>query len=168
MRIAFGLVALLVVTGIVLLLSATSTRRTMDVVGLGVPALRDGAAPSVWDAAAARALLERLEALLVDPAPLRDELVRAASTAAGWVAGTAPGTRENHVAVKLRSAADELAQAGAGPDDRHRAAARRHLDDAAAALAGAAPREIAPIQGIRDQLENLQSSRREQATELQQ
>ena len=166
MRIAFGLVALLVVTGIVLLLSATSTQRTLDVIGVGVPALRDGAAPTAWDAAAARALLERLEGLLGEPAPQRAVGGGGGATAAGWVAGTAAGTGYSQVAVKMRSAFDELAQAGAAPDDRHRAAARRHLDDAAATLAGAAPREIAPIQGIRDQLENLQSSRRQQATEI--
>jgi hypothetical protein len=166
-RIAFGLVALLLVMGIVLLLSSQSTQRTLDVVGVGVPALRDGAPPRAWDAAAARTLLERLEAMLAESAPARDELVRAAATAAGWAAATQPGTRENHVAVKLRGAADEIAQAGPDPSDRHRTAARRLLDDAATALAGAAPREIAPIQGIRDQLENLQRSRSEQARELQ-
>ena len=167
MRIAFGLVALLVVTGIVLLLSTTSTQRTLDVVNAGVPALRENVAPRAWDARAAAALLDRLEALLTEPSPSRRELAEASATAAGWVAATAPGSRESHVAVKLRSAADELAAATAAPDDRHRAAARRHLDDAAAALAGAPPREIAPIQGIRDQLENLQRSRSEQARELQ-
>jgi hypothetical protein len=166
-RIAFGLVALLLVMGIVLLLSSQSTKRTLDVVGVGVPALRDDAPPRTWDPEAARALLARLEALLADSSPARDELVRAAATAAGWVAGTPPGSRESHVAVKLRGAADELAQAGSDPADRHRAAARRHLDDAAATFAGAAPREIAPIQGIRDQIENLQRSRSEQTRELQ-
>ncbi len=167
MRIAFGLVALLLVMGIVLLLSSQSTRRTLDVVSVGVPALRDDAPPRAWDPEAARTLLARLESLLAESAPARDELVRAAATAAGWVAGTPPGSRASHVAVKLRGAADELAQAGPDLGDRHRAAARRHLDDAAATLAGAAPREIAPIQGIRDQLDNLQRSRSEQARELQ-
>ena len=168
MRIAFGLVALLVVTGIVLLLSTTSTQRTLDVVGVGVPALREDVAPRAWDASAAAALLGRLEASLAEPSPSRQELVEASAIAAGWAAATAPGSRESHVAVKLRSAADEIAMATAAPADRHRISARRHLDDAAAALAGVPPREIAPIQGIRDQLENLQRSRSEQARELQQ
>jgi hypothetical protein len=168
MRMAFGLVALLVVMGIVLLLSTTSTQRTLDVARVGVPALREDVAPRPWDARGAASLLERLQALLGEPTPPRAELAEAAATAAGWAAATAPGSRENHVAVKLRSAADELAMATTAPDDPHRGFARRHLDDAAAALAGAAPREIAPIQGIRDQLENLQRSRSEQARELQQ
>jgi hypothetical protein len=167
MRIAFGLVALLVVMGIVLLLSTTSTQRTLDAVSVGVPALREDIAPRAWDARVAAALLARLEALAAEPSPSRQELAEAAATAAGWVAATTPGSRESHVAVKLRSAADELAMATAAPDDRHRGLARRHLDDAAAALAGAAPREITPVQGIRDQLENLQRSRSEQARELQ-
>jgi hypothetical protein len=166
MRMAFGLAALLVVLGIVLLLSTTSTRRTLDVARVAVPALRDDAPPRNWDERAALTLIERLETLLAEPAPPAAELAGAAATAAGWAAGTAPGSRENHVAVMLRSAAGELSLASAALDDRHRTTARRHLDDAAAALAGAAPREAAPIRGIRDQLENLQSSRREQAREI--
>ena len=168
MRIAFGLVALLVVMGIVLLLSKTSTQRTLDLVNAGAPALRENVAPRAWDARAAAALVERLESLLAQSSPSRQELAEASATTAGWVAATAPGSRESHVAVKLRSAADELAMATAAPDDRHRVAARRHLDDAAAALGGEAPHEIPQVQGIRDQLENLQRSRSEQARELQQ
>jgi len=166
MRIGFGLVALLLVMAVVLLLSARSTRRTVDLARAVARASDETAAPRAWDAAAAGALAARLRAWLAEPVPPRGELAAAAGAAAGWVAGTAPGTREHHAAVALRAAAGELALASAALDDPHRAIARGRLDDAESTLAGAPPRELAPIQGIRDQLENLQNSRREQASEL--
>jgi len=168
MRAGFGLVALLVVMAIVLLLSTRQTRRSLDTTALRVTLSAGDAAPTAWDERAAAALLDRLTRLLDEPRPRREELSGAAATAAGWVAGAPAGSREHHAAVKLRSAADELALAAAAADDPHRAAARRHLDDAAATLAGAAPREVAPVRAIRDQIENLQRSRSEQARELQQ
>jgi hypothetical protein len=165
MRLAFGLVGLLVVMGIVLWLSSANTQRTIENVRVGAASLREDVTPRTWDARAAGVMLDRLAAFLDEPGPPREELAAAATTAAGWVAATAPGSNENHAAVKLRSAADELALAGAASDDRHRVTARRHLDDARAALAGVPPRELDAIRGVRDQLENLQNSRREQAQE---
>ncbi len=166
MRLAFGLVALLVAMAIVLLLSSSHTRHAIDEVRVSAASLREDVAPRPWDARAAGVLLDRLTALLDTPEPPRDELADAAATAAGWVAATTPGSNENHAAVKLRGAADELAQAGVSPDDRHRTIARRNLGEARSALAGAPPNELDAIRGIRDQLDNLQSSRREQAKEL--
>lgn len=167
MRMTFGLVALLVVMGIVLFLSSSHTQKSVDSVRAIAPALREDVAPRAWDASAAGAMLDRLTALLADPAPPRDELAAAAATASGWAAATTPGSNENHAAVKLRSAADELAQSSESADDRHRVTARRHLDDVRAALAGAPPRELDGVRAIRDQLENLQNSRREQIQEPQ-
>jgi len=168
MRYAFGLVALLVVMAVVLLLSSSQTKHTLDTVGLQVALHTEDAAPRSWDADAAAALADRLAALLDVAYPPRDELAAAATTARGWVAGTAPATAEQHVAVKLRSAAEELAQAGPALDDRHRFTARRHIEEARATLAGAPPRELPAIQGIRDQIESLQSSRQQQLREVEQ
>lgn len=167
MRFAFGLVALLVVMGVVLLLSSSHTQRAVEDVRVSAASLREDVPPRQWDARAAGAMLDRLTALLAEPEPPRDELSAAAATAAGWAAATSPGGSDNHAAVKLRTAADELSLAGAAPSDRHRAAARRCLDDARAALAGAPPNELDAIRGVRDQLENLQNSRREQTREPQ-
>jgi hypothetical protein len=168
MRYAFGLVALLVVMGVVLLLSSSQTKHTIDDVKISAASLREDVAPRAWDARAAGAMLDRLTALLDTPEPPRDELADAAATAAGWAAATTPGSNPNHAAVKLRGAADELAQASPSPDDRHRATARRYLDEAKSALAGAPPNELDAIRGVRDQLENLQNSRREQAKDAEQ
>jgi hypothetical protein len=167
MRLAFGLVALLVVMGIVLVLSSSHTRQTVESVRVSAASLREDVAPRQWDARAAGAMLDRLTAFVDDLEPAHDELAAAAATAAGWVAATSPGSNDNHAAVKLRSAADELAQASASPDDRHRTTARGHLADARAALAGAPPNELDAVRGIRDQLENLQNSHREQIREPQ-
>jgi hypothetical protein len=166
-RYAFGLVALLVVVGIVLFLSSSHTQHDIEAVRLGAAALHEDVAATSWDDSAADDLLDRLTRLAGDPEPSREDLRAAAATAAGWVAGTSPGSRQNHAAVKLRSAADELAQASSDLGDRHRVTARRCLEDARAALAGAPPRELDAIQGVRDQIENLQNSRREQAREAQ-
>lgn len=168
MRLALGLVALLVAMGVVLLLSSSHTQHTIDNVRVSAAALREDVPARAWDARAAGALLDRLAALLELAEPPAGELSEAAATAAGWAAATAPGSNPNHAAVKLRAAADELALASPSPDDRHRANARRALDEARAALAGAPPNELDAVRGIRDQLENLQSSRREQAKELDQ
>jgi hypothetical protein len=168
MRFAFGFVALLVVMGVVLYLSSSHTARDVESVRLTAASLREDVTPKSWDPRAASTMLETLSAFVHDPSPSRDELRRAADTAAGWAAGTSPGSNENHAAVKLRTAADELAQASEDLTDRHRMTASRCLDDARAALAGAPPNELDAVRGIRDQLENLQNSRREQTRELEQ
>ncbi len=168
MRLGFGLVALLLALVIVLLLSTSRTRHAVEDVRVGAAALREDAAPRPWDERAAGAMLDRLTARLGDPEPAREELAADAAIAAGWVAATAPGSNPNHAAVKLRGAADELAQASPALDDRHRTTARRYLDEARSALAGAPPNELDAIRGVRDQLENLQNSRREQAKDAEQ
>ncbi len=82
--------------------------------------------------------------------------------AAGWAAGQAPGSAAYHTAVNLRVAADELLAASDSLPDPHRAAARRLL--AAARSTPGAPGGGPPgaVGGLRDKLQEIQQSHREQ------
>jgi hypothetical protein len=165
MRWALGLVALLIAALIVLELNARAGRKAFERVSGGLPVLQGEVPPRPFDAAAAVRTIARLAALLDEARPSYDELRDVAAGAAAWAAGTAPGSGPYRAAVKIRSAADELAIAGVSPDDRHRLAARRHLGEARAALTSDVPLPGGPAGAIRDQLENLQRSQQERLTD---
>ncbi len=86
-------------------------------------------------------------------------------TAAGWAAGTTPGTPPYATAVALRGAADELLQASVDGDS-HRVRARQLLDRAGEALTGTTSMPGGPAGGIRDQLQNMQYSQQEKLREV--
>jgi hypothetical protein len=163
MRWAYGLVGLLIALLVVLHLSSRQSRRTFDAVSAITPALREEVAPQPFDEVAAGGLLGRLEALAKEPAPPGQELRDAAAICAAWAAGARPGSREHHVAVKLRSAANALLSA---PDEAGRRTARRLLVEARNALTRASGPGPGAVEGLRDQLENLQNARRERQQEV--
>jgi hypothetical protein len=161
-RWAFGLVALLLAAAAVLLLATRQTRSTFDTLKMHTPALREDIASRPFDSAQAKEMIGRLTDMLEDPRPPRDELQRAAATAAAWAAGSPPGGPEYHAAVALRSAADALLASSADPQDRQRDTARRALQQARESLATGGPPPGGPVQKIRDELQNLQNSHNEQ------
>ncbi len=166
MRWALGLLALVIAMAIVLHLSATSSKRSLDAVAGGVPELSENVAPQTFDAEAAARLADRLEGLLDERSLPESELADAARQAAGWAAATTPGTPSYRAAVKLRAAAVEL-RASSSPRDRHRENARRALADARAALSGGGPPPTG-VDAIRDQIENLQRSQQQRTQDVEQ
>ncbi len=162
MRSIFTLVGLLAVMVVALVLATRQTHHDVEAVKSVTFALGSDAAPTPFDAAAAARLAGRLDELAGQPRLPADELRAAAATAAGWAASQAPGTAGYHTAVNLRGAADELLAASDSLADPHRTTARRLL--AAATAAPGAPGGGPPgaIGGLRDKLQEIQQSHREQ------
>ncbi len=161
MRWTLGLASLLVVAAVALMLAARSARHTMTAANAPIPSLREGVAPRSFDREAAEAVVTRLVSLADDDVPDHGALEEAAQTAAGWAAGTDPGSPEYHAAVAIRGAADALLTFGAAPDARQRAQARRLLAEARGALHGEAPPPGDAVQRLRDQIKNLEYSQKE-------
>jgi hypothetical protein len=162
-RSSYSLIGILIVVALIMIIFARKASHDFEAVrtvAIGLPKQAD---PRPFDLAAARSLHRRLHELLGVPDLPVEELRQASATAASWAAGARPGTTDHHMATKLHSAAVELLAAGSSLEDAHRAAARRHLDDAYAlnmpSSEGGAPAN--PVSGIRDQIENIQSHERE-------
>lgn len=166
MRSVLGLVGLLIAMVIVLMLFAKQTRHTVRMVNGPIPALREDIPGRTMDRNAARRMIERLTSLADDTRPPESELLQARETAAGWAAGSAPGSGDYRCAVKLRGAADALLGAGRG-DERQRDEARRLLRQAHEALESRAAMPGGPTGAIRDQIENLQQSQQEKIDDVQ-
>lgn len=160
MRGSLGLISLLIALAVIIFLfsrQASDTERTVRTVSLSAI---DNVTPRAYDAEVARGLVDRLRSLLEAPEPPSAELRQAAETAASWAAGARPGSPEHHIAVSLRAAAVELLAAGPSLDDPRRATARRHLSSAAnTSVSNRAPDSAS---GIRDQLQNIQTSLEQQ------
>ncbi|HPC82727.1 MAG TPA: hypothetical protein P5234_05015 [Thermoanaerobaculaceae bacterium] len=163
MRGTLGLVSLLIAVAIVVYLFSHHAKEDMQAVRTVTLANTENVEARAFDPDAARAMIDRLRSLLEAPSLPAGELRQAAETAASWTAGTRPGTAEHHVATSLRSAAVELLAAGPGGDDAHRLAARRHLDSAARTAVTNRPPDA--VTGIRDQIQNIQSSSRQRQLE---
>lgn len=163
MRGSLGLVSLLIAVAIIVFLFSHQAKKDMQAVRTVTLASTENVEAQAFDGDAARALIDRLRSLLEAPTLPADELRQAAGTAASWAAGTRSGTAEHHIATCLRSAAVELMAAGPGAEDTHRVAARRHLDSAAMTTVTNRPPDA--VTGIRDQLQNIQSSSRQRSLE---
>jgi hypothetical protein len=165
-RSTLGLVALLITALIALVVMTHQTRRDMSAVKSVNLSSSPEVAPVRFDAGAADHLAARLRALL-DQADLpQDELREAAAQAASWAAGLAPGTFEYHMAVNLRSAADELRASSDSLSDPHRMRARQLLERATTPPGSPGGGPPGAIGGIRDQLQNLQQRHQEQIQEV--
>jgi hypothetical protein len=162
MRWAFGLVALLVAMVVALTLSSRQAERSVRAVNQPIGSLKENVEPEAFDPVAATALADRLEALADESALPLDELRQAVVTTAAWAAGSQPGSAPYRAAVKLRGAADALLSSGEDSDDPRRDTARRLVREGREALASPLAQPGGPTGAIRDQLENLQYSRREQ------
>ncbi len=110
-----------------------------------------------WEA---QRFYSRLAALVLEPQPAPQELKVIAQKAAGWAAGSRPGSPEYRVAVALRAACVALAQAGPEPNHPQRQKARSELAIVRSVLAGESPGSV--THGIQDQLKNVQVERSEQ------
>lgn len=168
MRWVFGLVALLLVMLVVLSLQARSARKTISLTTQAIPSLQENVPSTPFDAAAAARLADRLEQLAATGDLPRGELEAAAATAAGWARATSPGGGPYRAAVRLRSAANALLDAGRDVNDPQRRQARRLVEEARMALTSPAPLPAAPVGGIKDQLDNLQRSLDEQRRQAEQ
>jgi hypothetical protein len=164
-RSTLGLVALLCAMAIALLLAARQTRRDVEAVRSVTFTTQPEVAARAFDVKAADRLAARLRLLTDQPQLPLDELREAAALAASWTAALAPGTFDYHMAVNLRGAADELAAASASLSDPHRARARQLLDQAQTPPGSPGGGPPGAIGGVRDQLQNLQHHRQEQAQE---
>ena len=162
MRSILTLAGLLIVMVIALLLATRQTQQDVDAVKSVTFAIKSDAAPQSFDAAAASRLAARLGELADQPRLPTDELRESAAKAAGWAAGLAPGSAEYHMAVNLRGAADELLDASDSPSDPHRVAARRLIESAKGGPGAPAGGPPGAIGGVRDKLQDLQQSHREQ------
>lgn len=165
MRWALGVVALLIAMAVVLSLTGSHARRSVEMAGSVSTLLPEAHSPRPFDARAAATMLDSLERWLGAAQPPEGDLRRAAVTAGEWAAGSTPGTGAHRTAVKLRGAA--VALLGPGGDGRRprREEARQHLDEARRSLAddGTAPQGA--VEGLRNQLENLQHGQRERLQE---
>lgn len=162
MRSNFSLISLLVVVALATLFFARKASHDVEAVRTVSLTLAQSTEPRGFDQGAASRLARRLRELLAVPDLPADELRQASTLADSWAAGSRPGTPQHHMAVQLRSAAVELQAASSSLEDAHRLAARRYLDatgspQVAPPGGGAAN----PIQGIRDQMQNLESSQKE-------
>lgn len=163
MRGSLGLVSLLIAVAIVMYLFSHQAKKDMQAVRTVSLTSTENVEARAFDPEAARALLDRLRSLLDAPTPPAAELREAAGTAASWAAGSRSGTAEHHIATNLRSAAVELMAAGPGAEDAHRAQARHYLDNAAMAAVSNRPPDA--VSGIRDQIQNIQTSNRQRNLE---
>ena len=166
MRAILGLVAVLIAAVIALVVMTHQTTRDLNAVRSVNLSSTPEVAPAAFDTAAADRLAARLHGLL-DQADLpEDELSAAAAQAASWAAGLAPGTFDYHLAVNLRSAADELRASSSSLADPHRTRARLFLERATARPGSPGGGPPGAIGGIRDQLQNLQQRHEEQIQDV--
>ena len=162
MRSSFSLVSLLIVVALIMLFFARKATHDMDAVRTVTLALPQTAEPKPFDAQAASRLAMRLRELLSVPELPVDELKQASALANAWAAGARPGTPGHHMAVQIRSAAVELLAASTSLDDQHRVAAKRYLDNTGSPQYSSGEGSPAnPLQGIRDQMQNLQNTERQ-------
>lgn len=136
----------------------------------GVTRVADGlreqsVTPEKLDHRRARRLLAELEQVANGFDTLSaDELEAAARRAAAWAEAASTPSSELTAAVALRSAANDLRRHVLDGNEAHRASARRHLARARRALEG--DTATTSMQGVKDRVENLQESQREQYQQL--
>lgn len=164
MRWVLGVASLLVAMAVVLVLASSQGGRSVATLGAGTRLLTEPVAPRPFDDSEAMGLLTTMEGWTDLPAPPEAGLRDAARTASAWVAGADPGGPRHRAAVKLRGAA--LALLGPGGDARspQRQEARRLLAEARRSLSDPNAPQGA-VEGLRNQLENLQHGQRERLQE---
>lgn len=176
MRFAGGCFVVVMIAGAVAMylmqLDVTSTSKAVSEVA---SELRErGVEGAEFDRHAARTMIEAMELLVASPELIpaaRDDLRTFTETAASWAAASSPGA-ELHAAVMLRRAAGELREHALRPSDRHLLRASRCLDagrallDGGSAGSGFGGGPGAAVGAIRDQLDNLEQSHREQRQEV--
>lgn len=172
MRISGGFfVAVLLAAGFAVYLTGRDARTSFDAVNTAAEGLREeGVEGRSLDPDTASRMVAAMEGLLEFPQTIadhREDLRAMAEIAASWAAAAAPASRENHIAVSLRSAVGDLRAYGLTPSDAHLTRARRHLDAARNSLEGGGETEPQlATDGLRDQLHNLEQAQREQQQQV--
>jgi predicted nucleic acid-binding protein len=156
---------LLIAVVVFLALSARQARQGLEAVKT-VTLARENVAAQRFDAREAGRMAARLRALCDQSELPTAELEQAAATAAAWAAGLTPGSADYHGVVNLRGAAGDLLAASPALDDPHRASARRHVTEAAAAFSGTPTGGAQGVTGLRDQIQNLQNAERDQLRQV--
>lgn len=176
MRSAGGvLLIVLIAGGVALYLMRLDVDSSADAVRTAAAELRESqVAGRELDIDGARSMIDAMITLVDQPdlvADAVDELKAFSSTAASWAAASPPGPAL-HAAVTLRRAAGELRQYALQPSPRHLTRARQCLDAARSILEQPSADAVAGegaglgVGAVRDQLQNLEQSRREQRQEL--
>jgi hypothetical protein len=162
---SLAVVLLLLGAGFLVYLQMKDAEQSFDAVGRVADDLReDGVSGSEIDYELARRMVLALEDLVRRPDDARariDDLRTISRTAASWAQSAPTASLDLRIAVSLRAAAGELRTYAMHPDGRRLATARQRVSEARAALEGETPPEGA-VGGIRDRLDNLQQSQREQ------
>lgn len=167
MRSVFSLIALLIALLIVMLAFSKQAKKDVTAVKSVTFVQNTDTKPRPFDAQEAFRLTARLRQICDTPDVPQDELKTAVATAASWSAACPPGSPDYHTAVSLRSAANELLETTVSLEDGHRANARRFLDQAENPPGSVGARPRSPVDGIRDQMQNLQNQQRERRQENQ-
>jgi hypothetical protein len=169
------LVAALLAAGFALYLTGRDALTSIDAVSAVADGLReDREGSSGLDPSSAEQMITAMESLLEAPETIGesiDDLRTFADTAASWAAAAPVASRELHVAVSLRGAAGDLRAHALNPSPTHLMRARRRLSSARSTLSswrsGDEPTEpVLVTDGLRDQIQNLEQSHREQQQEV--
>jgi hypothetical protein len=163
------LLSMVLAAGVVLYLQTRDARSSLDAVDEVATSLREsGVSGKDLDRKAATRMLETLERLTSDPAGAADhvdELRVFGETAAAWARNAPSPSTDLHLAVALRSAASDLRSWALNHRQYDLESATSALARARAVIEGRAP-EGDSMQGMRDQLENLQRSEQEQRQQV--
>jgi len=162
---SLAIVLLLLGAGFLMYLQMKDTQQSFDAVERVADDLReDGVSGSTIDHEVARRMVVALEDLVQRPqdaASRIDDLRTISDTAASWAETAPTASSDLRLAVSLRAAAAELRTYAMHANGMQLTLARNRIADARAALDGEVPPEGA-VGGIRDRLDNLQQSQREQ------
>ncbi len=163
------LLVVLIAAAIVMLLNARSAKEAFEgVQDVAVTLQERNVTGRQFDRDQAAHTIAALDQLLATPDLISvraDWLRTVADLAAAWARAAAVPSPELRVAVSVRGAADELRSYALRPSRYRILAARRLLAEARAVLAGEAV-PYGPVEGLRDQIENLDRAHQEQHQRL--
>ena len=167
-------VGVLCAAAVALYLTSRDATSSLDAVAAVASDLREeGVVGSSLDRDVAQQMLFAMDDLLALPDTIPDHvenLKTFAATAASWADAAPSPSYELHAAVSLRRAAGELRAYALEPAIAHLMRARGHMDSARTALASegtaSGPGPGLATDAVRDRLENLQQSQKEQQQEL--
>jgi hypothetical protein len=163
------LIVVLLAMAAVLYLGREDTAASLQAVtALSADLREQGVQRSPFDSERAARMVAAMQELLDHPDRIAghlDDLKAISSAAASWADAAHSPSPELRASVALRSAAGELRSYALRPSEPSLASAARHLDTARSVLAGEAV-GTAPIDGVRDRLDNLERGQQERYQEL--
>ncbi len=176
MRFAGGCFVVVLIAGaIVFHLMQVNVTSTSTAITMVADELREQhVVASRFDPDTARAMIDAMALMVADPkliASATDELETFSDTAAAWADDSSPGP-DLHASAMLRRAAGELREHALRPSASHLVRARRCLDagrrilDGDPGASGSGGGGGLAVGAIRDRLDNLEQSHREQRQEV--